>query len=139
MYYYFAFMEVKYDNCLVVDPCQQEKKVIDREMYMDFIVCGSWVIFGVFCFWYFFAANTLQPLTLEDVGLTWRFHKRQMGCAGSRINDLLMKDNEVVGFRCECGYEFRQRRLITQKVRQPTGSLDCSDNVAFGKLETIGD
>ena len=29
---------------------------------------------------------------------------------------MLERNKEVVGFRCECGYEFQQKRLITQRV-----------------------
>jgi hypothetical protein len=46
-------------------------------------------------------------------------HKQQTGCTASRINSLLTRNNEVIDFKCECGYEFQQTRLITQKVHKP--------------------
>ncbi|MFQ5758904.1 MAG: hypothetical protein ACE5IF_04435, partial [Candidatus Bathyarchaeia archaeon] len=61
-------------------------------------------------------AKTFQPLTLDNLALTWKLHKQQTGCKASRIDSLLIKNNEVVGFKCGCGYEFLQKRLITQKV-----------------------
>ena len=53
---------------------------------------------------------------LDDLALTWRMHKLETGCKASRINSLLTIGNETVGFKCECGYEFIQKRLISQKA-----------------------
>jgi hypothetical protein len=41
-------------------------------------------------------------------------HKQRDGCNASRIHGMIKENDEVVGFRCECGYEFVQKRLITQ-------------------------
>jgi len=83
---------------------------------LDLLLLGSWFFLVAYCFWFFFKAETFQPLTLDDLALTWRLHKQQMGCRASRINSLLLRNDEVVGFKCGCGYEFLQKRLITQKV-----------------------
>ena len=77
---------------------------------------GFWLTFAVYGFWYFFVAKTFQPLTLDDLALTWRLRKQQAGCTASRLHSLLTRNDDVVGFKCECGYEFQQERLITQKV-----------------------
>ena len=84
-----------------------------------YLLLGFWLAFAVYCFWYFFMAKTFQPLTWDNLALTWRLHKQQTGCTASRVHSLLTSNNEVVGFKCWCGYEFRQRRLITQKVLKP--------------------
>lgn len=83
---------------------------------LDLLVWAFWFIFGVYSFWFFSKAKTFQPLTLDKLALTWKLHKQQTGCTASRIHSLLTKKNEVVGFQCECGYGFLQKRLITQKV-----------------------
>lgn len=87
---------------------------------LDLLLLGSWFILGAYSFWFFTKAKTLQPLTLDDLALTWKLHKLQTGCQASRIHSLLTKNDEVVGFKCDCGYEFLQERLITQKVRANT-------------------
>jgi len=83
---------------------------------LELLMWGSWIILGVYSSWFFFKAKTFQPLTLEDLALTWKLHKKQRECKASRIHSLLTKNDEVVGFRCDCGYEFLQKRLITQKM-----------------------
>ena len=88
-------------------------------MFLDLLIWGFWLTFAVYGFWYFFIAKTFQPLTLDDLALTWRLHKQQTGCTTSRVHSLLTRNGEVVGFKCECGYEFQQERLITQRVPPP--------------------
>jgi hypothetical protein len=85
-------------------------------MLLGLLLGGFWLALAVYCFWYFFLAKTLQPLTLNDLALMWKLHKQKTGCEAARIHSLLERNNEVVGFRCECGYEFQQKRLITQRV-----------------------
>jgi hypothetical protein len=82
---------------------------------LEELVCGIWLALGAYVFWYVVKAEDFQPLTLDSLALTWRMHKSQTGCTSSCIHDLLVRNDEVVGFRCSCGYEFLQKRLITQK------------------------
>jgi hypothetical protein len=99
------------------------------KMLLGLLLGGFWVALAVYCFWYFFLAKTFQPLTLDDLALMWRLHKQQAGCKALRIHSLLERNHEVVGFRCECGFEFQQERLITQKV----GRTRCSRQRSAGK------
>ena len=87
-------------------------------MLLGFLLGGFWVALAVYCFWYFFLAKTFQPLTLDDLALMWQLHKRQAGCKALRIHRLLERNNEIVGFECECGFMFQQKRLITQRVNK---------------------
>jgi len=82
------------------------------------LVGGFWIVLVAYVLWYFFKAKTVQPLTLDDLALTWRVHKQRDGCKASRIHSMIKENDEVVGFRCECGYEFIQKRLITQNPKE---------------------
>ena len=66
--------------------------------------------------WYFFGAKTIQPLSLDALAITWKLHKKQTGCTASQLNTILVKKNKVVGFKCDCGYNYMQKRLIVQKA-----------------------
>ena len=87
-----------------------------NKMLLGFLIVGFWIALAVYCFWYFFLAKTVQPLTLDDLALIWKLHKLQTGCKSKRIHSLLESKNEVIGFKCDCGYEFKQKRLITQRA-----------------------
>jgi len=103
---------------VIVEPFLNVKTIKRRlnRMLLGFLLVGFWLALGVYCFWYFFIAKTVQPLTLDDLALIWQLHKQQTGCKSQRIHSLLESNNEVVGFKCDCGYEFRQKRLITQRI-----------------------
>jgi hypothetical protein len=47
-------------------------------------VGSLWLAFGSYILWFFFRAKTVQPLTLDDLALTWNVHKQQCGCNASR-------------------------------------------------------
>jgi len=87
---------------------------------LNLLVWAFWFILGAYSFWFFSKAKTFQPLTLDDLALTWKLHKQQTGCTAPRIHSLLTKNDNVVGFKCDCGYEFLQKRLITQKIHNYT-------------------
>ena len=87
-------------------------------MVLVLLMGGFWFALLAYALWFFFRAKTVQPLTLDDLALTWKVHKQQKGCTASCIHSLIKENDEVVGFRCECGYEFIQKRLISQKSHE---------------------
>ena len=78
------------------------------------LMFGFWIALVSYVLWFIFKAKTVQALTLDDLALTWKVHKNQKGCAASRIHSLIKEDDEVIGFSCDCGYMFIQKRLTTQ-------------------------
>lgn len=81
------------------------------------IVIGVWLILGTYLLWYFFKAKTIQPLTLDALAITWKLHKKQTGCNAPHVDSILVNNNNVIGFKCECGYTYKQQRLVTQNLR----------------------
>ena len=88
------------------------------KMLLDLLMLGFWLALVAYVLWFLFKAKTSQPLNLDDLALTWKLHKQQKGCTASRIHSLMTENEEVVGFRCDCGYEFIQKRLITQRSHE---------------------
>ncbi|MEM3731638.1 MAG: hypothetical protein QW667_05870 [Candidatus Bathyarchaeia archaeon] len=82
------------------------------------VALALWISLCVYLFWYIAKASTYEPISLGDLAVLWRLHKRETGCNSSWIEDLLVKDGKVVGFRCGCGCEYLQKRLITQKAKK---------------------
>lgn len=103
------------------------------------LVLGFWCALGAYVFWYVVKAKDFQPLTLDDLALTWKLHKSQSGCKSSCIHDLLVRNDEVVGFKCECGHEFLQKRLITQRTKIAAQSdRRFSFQDTSGAMENLG-
>jgi len=89
---------------------------------LEIMAWAAWFLLGAYAFWLITKAKTLHPLTLDDLALAWKLHKHEASCKASQIHDLLVKKNEVVGFKCDCGYEWLQKRPISQKVHLRTQS-----------------
>ena len=87
-------------------------------MLLDLLMWGTWASLIAYSIWFFFKAKTVQPLDLDDLALTWKLHKKQKGCTASAIHSLMTENEEVIGFRCNCRYEFIQKRLITQRSQK---------------------
>lgn len=93
-------------------------------MILYVLLFSFWSVLIVYVLWFFFKAKTVQPLTLDDLALTWKVHKQQTGCTSSRIHGLIKENEEVIGFTCDCGYEFIQKRLITQRPVERNVTID---------------
>ena len=96
---------------------------------LDLLVWSLWFIFGAYSFWFLFQAKTLEPLTLDELVILWKLHKQQAGCDApiSKLEPIIRTsshENEFVGFRCTCGYQYLSKRPITQKVRAHTLSKE---------------
>jgi hypothetical protein len=99
-------------------------------MLLELLMLGFWLALAAYAIWYLFKAKTVQPLTLDDLALTWKVHKQQSGCNASRIHSLIKENDEIVGFRCDCGYEFIQKRLITQRPVERRTSIKAIQTVS---------
>ena len=84
-------------------------------MILYVLMFSFWFALVAYVLWFVFKAKTVQPLTIDDLALTWNVHKQQKGCNASRIHGLIKENDEVIGFKCDCGHEFIQKRLITQR------------------------
>lgn len=87
------------------------------QLMLELLVIGLWFALGAYGIWYLCKAKTCQPLTPNQIIWTWELHKRETGCDASQIHSLVAEDGIPIGFKCDCGYEFIQRRLITQRIR----------------------
>jgi hypothetical protein len=97
--------------------CTTQKQIGKRVRKMwEELAFGFWLALGAYVFWYFVKAKDFQPMTLDELALAWRLHKHQTGCKSSCIHDLLIRNDGVVGFRCQCGHEYVQKRLIAQRA-----------------------
>ena len=85
-------------------------------MIVDILFWGFWISLLVYFVWFLFFAKTYQPLSSEDVALRWNIHKNNADCSFSKIEYLTQKKKQIIGFKCGCGFQFTQKRLITQKI-----------------------
>jgi hypothetical protein len=99
---------------------------------LEIMLGSAWFLLGAYAFWFVSRAKTFQPLTLDELALSWRLHKRETKCKASHIHDLLVRNDKIVGFKCDCGYVYLQKRPITQK---PHLHAQNSKPLTIGKIE----
>ena len=78
---------------------------------------GLWLALAIYSSWFLFKAKTFQHLTLNDLAFMWKLHKQKSGCNEKRLHSMMKRNDKIVGFKCDCGYEFAQKRLITQRKK----------------------
>ena len=85
---------------------------------LEILMVSCFALLGAYSLWYFFKAQTYQPLTLDELALMWKNHKHKSGCKATHIETLLLKNDEVIGYKCGCGAKYYQKRLITQRTQK---------------------
>jgi hypothetical protein len=78
-------------------------------------VC-TWFALASYATWFFFIAKTEQPLTINELALKYKTHKQQTMCNTPQIQTIIVKNNNIIGFECKCGFRFVQERLLTQRI-----------------------
>ncbi|MEM3700088.1 MAG: hypothetical protein QXL57_04385 [Candidatus Bathyarchaeia archaeon] len=77
-----------------------------------------WTIFIVYATWYFTSAKHYAPLTLSEARLLWKIHKQNIGCNGRKWK-LIKRGDKIIGFQCECGHKYIQKRPIVASTPAP--------------------
>jgi len=101
---------------------------------LDIAFWGLWILLVGYCVWFLVLAKTHQTVSLGDLAMRWKIHKSSSGCASSGIQALIKKKSAVIGFRCGCGFEFRQQRLVSQSILK-VHPLSEEDETVFCKID----
>ncbi|MBS7636467.1 hypothetical protein KEJ37_03875 [Candidatus Bathyarchaeota archaeon] len=94
-------------------------------------VITLWIFFAVYATWYFTSAKHYAPLTASDARILWKIHKQTAKCSSRRWREI-RRGRKIVGFACECGYKYMQKRPIATSTPQQTTTQ--SPTVIYQKL-----
>ncbi len=103
-------------------------------MVLDIAFWGLWILLVGYCVWFLVLAKTYQNVSLGDLAMRWKIHKANSRCTHSGIQALIKKKSTIIGFRCGCGFEFRQQRLVSQSIIKVHPSSKEDENV-FCKID----
>jgi hypothetical protein len=70
-----------------------------------------WVIFGYIACWFILSAKKHQPISHKEATLLWKSHKQFGNCKSKKFEKIL-KGKKIIGYKCQCGYEHKQKRPI---------------------------
>lgn len=73
------------------------------------------------CSVFFALAKRSIPLTPDDAEVIWKMHRKDSGCRHSKWHFITRSRDKIIGFKCECGYEYKQKRPLLS--RTPSHSI----------------
>jgi hypothetical protein len=76
-----------------------------------FLVPIVWVAFGIVASWFILSAKKHQPISISEVNMLWKSHKQFSQCKAKKFEEII-KGKKIIGYKCECGYEHKQKRPI---------------------------
>ena len=76
-----------------------------------FLVPVVWVSLGFVASWFVISAKKHQPISAQEAELLWKSHKQFSNCKGKTF-EKIMKNEKIIGYKCQCGYEHQQKRPI---------------------------
>ena len=85
------------------------------KIMLEMLVPTLWACFAIYTGWYFTSAKHYAPLTRAEAKTLWHIHKRNVQCNGKKCVEIRHRD-QIIGFKCECGYRHMQKRPIISKT-----------------------
>jgi hypothetical protein len=70
-----------------------------------------WTIFSLYATWYLTKAKSCVPIAVNEARIPRRIHKRNLHCQSIRWREI-RRGSKTIGFECECGHRYIQRRPI---------------------------
>lgn len=52
------------------------------------------------------------PIPFEEAKVMWTLHKQNGNCNCKKWQPLQHKNGKIIGFKCQCGYEYKQKKPI---------------------------
>jgi hypothetical protein len=52
------------------------------------------------------------PITIEDAKVMWTLHRQNSNCKCRKWRPLKHKKGKIIGFQCECGYKYKQKKPL---------------------------
>jgi hypothetical protein len=100
---------------------------------LEILAATLWGFLTAYATWYFTSAKNFAPITVNDVRILWKIHKRNIQCHARKWQEI-RRGGKIIGFRCECGYKHVQKRPIVSSMPTPNIKSQDSQRSTFEKL-----
>ncbi len=80
-------------------------------------ICSGLAICGVV----FTLAKRSAPITVNDAKVLWAMHRKTVHCSGHNWQPIKLKKDKIVGFRCQCGYKYTQKKPLVCRSMKHDG------------------
>jgi len=102
---------------------------------LDIIMFALWTLLAAYAAWYFASAKHYAPMTLTEAKILWKIHRKNVQCNGKRLREI-KRHGKMVGYECECGYKYFQKRPIVGNIPTVDANVQGSRPIAIDKLQT---
>jgi hypothetical protein len=99
---------------------------------LEIIAIILWCSFTLYLIWYATSAKHYFPITDKEAKILWKIHKQNINCNSTKWRKI-KRNNKIIGFACECGYEYIQKRPLV--INPPTCKTQTEASM-FEKLHT---
>ncbi len=59
------------------------------------------------------------PISPNEAEVIWTMHRKTTCCRGHKWKPIKHRHDKIVGFRCECGYKYTQKRPLVCRSLKP--------------------
>jgi hypothetical protein len=78
---------------------------------LEIITIVLWSVFIAYLIWYFTSAKHYFPITEKEAKILWKIHKQNVQCNARKWRKI-KRGVKTIGFECECGYKYIQKRPL---------------------------
>ncbi len=61
------------------------------------------------------ATRCTTPITADEAKVMWAMHRKTAHCRGHKWRPIKRSKDRIIGFQCECGYKFTQKRPLLSR------------------------
>ena len=82
---------------------------------MDLLIIGvpiTWLSFTCYLFWFITSANHNVFISKKYANTLWKIHKGNQCCNGKKWTAINHKEGKIIGFNCDCGYTYSQKKPV---------------------------
>jgi hypothetical protein len=99
---------------------------------LEILAPTVWICFTIYTIWYFTSAKHHYPITVNEAKILWKIHKQSTRCKAEKWYSI-KRNNQLIGFKCSCGYKYVQSRPL--RVKNPSKVIPPY-NMPLAKLHT---
>src|SRR4030065_2522412 len=96
------------------------------------VMPALWAGLGTYALWYLTKAKYYSPITREEARTLWYIHHQTLHC-GARRWRKIKREDQIIGFQCECGYKHLQKKPLV--AHSPSTTISTQTDT-FDRMHT---
>ena len=90
---------------------QLKVEIIEAMLSSGVLIPAIWLSLALIVVWFLLSAKRVVPLTHTEAETLWKAHRQKERCKSKDWNQIL-RNQDIIGFECECGKKHIQKKHI---------------------------